>query len=72
MQEICHKQAQAMGAVFSPRPSYWRTIMASDYKYGRRKERQIGEFLERRGFSWVCAPGSRGVVDVFAGVGVKA
>jgi Holliday junction resolvase len=40
--------------------------MASDYKYGRRKEHQIGEFLERRGFTWVCAPGSRGVVDIFA------
>ena len=40
--------------------------MASDYKYGRRKEHQVGEFLERRGFSWGCAPGSRGVVDLFA------
>jgi len=66
MQEICHRQAQAMGVVFSATPSYWENIMASDYKYGRRKEYQIAEFLERRGFSWVCAPGSRGVVDVLA------
>jgi Holliday junction resolvase len=40
--------------------------MASDYEYGRRKEHQLGEFLERRGWSWGCAPASRGVVDVFA------
>src|SRR5260221_3498939 len=72
MQEICHRQAQAMGVVFSARQVIGGTIMASDYKYGRRKEHQIGEFLERRGFSWGCASGSRGVVDVFAKRGCQS
>jgi Holliday junction resolvase len=40
--------------------------MASDYKYGRQKELQVGEFLERHGFSWGRAAGSRGVADLVA------
>jgi Holliday junction resolvase len=40
--------------------------MANDYKYGRRKEFQVGEFLERRGFAWGCAVGSRGPADLVA------
>jgi|SRR5271157_546403 len=40
--------------------------MASNYEYGRRKELQVGELLERRGFSWGRAQGSRGPVDLVA------
>lgn len=40
--------------------------MASDYKYGRRKELQVGEFLERRGFAWGRTLGSRGPFDLIA------
>ena len=40
--------------------------MASDYGYGKRKELQVGEFLQRRGFAWGRASGSRGVVDLIA------
>ncbi|SRR6266571_2104654 len=40
--------------------------MASNYGYGRRKELQVGEFLERNGFEWGRAPGSRGPVDFVA------
>jgi Holliday junction resolvase len=38
----------------------------SQYGYGRRKELQVGEFLERRGFHWRRAPGSRGSIDLLA------
>jgi Holliday junction resolvase len=38
----------------------------SQYGYGRRKELQVGEFLERRGFQWTRAPGSRGSIDLLA------
>jgi Holliday junction resolvase len=40
--------------------------MASDYAYGKRKELQVGEFLQRRGYEWGRAPGSRGAVDLVA------
>ena len=40
--------------------------MASNYGYGRRKELQVGEFLERNGFEWGRAQGSRGPVDLVA------
>lgn len=40
--------------------------MSSHYGYGRRKELQLAEFLERRGFKWERARGSRGPVDVIA------
>jgi len=40
--------------------------MASDYSYGRRKELQVAEFLERRGFAWGRTPGSRGFFDLIA------
>lgn len=51
----------------------------SQYGYGRRKELQVGEFLERRGFHWRRTPGSRGSIDLLAengeircGIQVKA
>ncbi len=34
------------------------------YRYGRRKEFQIAEFLERRGWDWKIARGSRGPIDL--------
>jgi Holliday junction resolvase len=40
--------------------------MASDYAYGERKELQVGEFLERRGYDWGRAAGSHGAVDLVA------
>ncbi len=40
--------------------------MASNYGYGRRKELQVGELLERRGFSWGRTQGSRGPIDLVA------
>ncbi len=40
--------------------------MPTPYHYGRRKELQIGEFLERRGFFWDRSPGSRGPGDILA------
>lgn len=40
--------------------------MPTPYRYGRRKELQIGEFLERRGFTWRRSPGSRGAGDIVA------
>ncbi len=40
--------------------------MSSHYGYGKRKELQLGEFLERRGFDWERAQGSRGPVDLIA------
>lgn len=39
--------------------------MSKEYKYGRRKELQIGEFLERRGHKWWRSPGSKGPIDIF-------
>jgi len=42
-----------------------------EYKYGRRKELQLGEFLERRGFKWRRTPGSRGPADIIAGKGTR-
>jgi len=51
----------------------------SEYKYGRRKELQVSEFLERRGYKWSIAIGSRGPIDIIAkrkgrkwGIQVKA
>lgn len=51
----------------------------SEYKYGRRKELQVSEFLERRGYKWVISRGSRGPIDIIAkrksrkwGIQVKA
>jgi len=38
--------------------------MACHYKYGRRKELQVGEHLELRGFQWQRSPGSRGPIDL--------
>jgi Holliday junction resolvase len=38
----------------------------SQYRYGRRKELQVGEFLERRGFNWKRAAGSKGSIDLVA------
>lgn len=40
--------------------------MASNYGYGRRKEFQVAEFLERRGFKLGRARASRGPVDLVA------
>jgi Holliday junction resolvase len=40
--------------------------MSSDYAYGKRKELQVAEFLQRRGFDWGRAAGSRGCVDLLA------
>jgi len=40
--------------------------MSSHYGYGKRKELQVAEFLERRGFECGRAQGSRGPVDVIA------
>jgi Holliday junction resolvase len=40
--------------------------MATNYQYGMRKELQVGEFLERRGFAWDRSPGSRGPRDLIA------
>ncbi len=36
------------------------------YKYGRKKELQVGEFLGRRGFEWDRSPASRGAADIIA------
>lgn len=38
----------------------------SEYKYGRRKEFQVAEFLERRSYDWKIAKGSRGSIDIIA------
>jgi Holliday junction resolvase len=43
--------------------------MVTAYTYGRRKELQLAEALERRGFSWERAKGSRGPVDLVANKG---
>lgn len=50
-----------------------------DPNYGRKKELQVGEFLERQGFRWGRSPGSRGPFDIVAqkgrqvwGIQVKA
>jgi len=50
-----------------------------EYKYGRKKELQVGEFLEKKGYSWERSPGSRGSIDLIAkkgrrkwGIQVKA
>lgn len=43
--------------------------MSSHYGYGKRKELQVGEFLERRGFEWWRTLGSRGPVDLIASRG---
>jgi len=45
--------------------------MISNYKYGKRKELQVGEFLQRRGFLWGRAHGSRGPIDLFAQKGSR-
>lgn len=37
-----------------------------EYRYGRRKEFQVGEFLERRGWRWAVARASRGPADIVA------
>lgn len=41
-----------------------------EYIYGRRKELQVGEFLEKRGFEWQRSPGSKGPIDLLAKKGV--
>jgi len=38
----------------------------AEYIYGRRKELQVGEFLERRRFKWERSQGSRGPIDLVA------
>jgi len=38
----------------------------SNYRYGIRKERQVGKFLGRHGFRWRQVPGSRGPFDLVA------
>ncbi len=43
----------------------------SEYYYGRRKEFQVGEFLERRGFAWNRAAGSKGTIDLIAEKGSR-
>jgi Holliday junction resolvase len=43
--------------------------MSSHYGYGRRKELQLAEFLERRRFEWGRAVGSRGPLDLIANRG---
>lgn len=40
--------------------------MLQHYPYGRRREIQVAECLERRGFDRMRSPGSRGPVDLFA------
>lgn len=40
--------------------------MPSEYVYGRRKELQVAEFLQRRGFECERALGSRGPIDLIA------
>lgn len=42
----------------------------AQYKYGRRKELQVGEFLERRGCAWERSPGSKGSIDLIAQKGM--
>src|SRR5437899_2888611 len=42
------------------------TSMSSHYAYGKRKELQLAEFLQRRGFNWERNPASRGPVDLIA------
>ena len=42
-----------------------------EYLYGPRKELQVGEFLERREFSWDRSGGSRGSIDLIAEKGRK-
>ena len=41
------------------------------YAYGRRKELQVAEFLDRRGFTVARSPVSRGAVDLLAWKGRK-
>jgi Holliday junction resolvase-like predicted endonuclease len=38
----------------------------SDKRYGTKKELQVGEFLERRGFKWERVQDSRGAFDLRA------
>ena len=45
--------------------------MSSEYGYGRRKELQIGELLERNGWRWGVSKGSRGPVDLVAERGTQ-
>jgi Holliday junction resolvase len=45
--------------------------MISHYKYGRKKELQVGEFLQRRGFAWGRSQGSRGPIDLIAQKGSR-
>lgn len=40
--------------------------MVPEYRYGRRKELQVGEHLERNGWRWGVSRGSRGPVDLVA------
>ncbi|PYS76203.1 MAG: hypothetical protein DMF67_19920 [Acidobacteria bacterium] len=40
--------------------------MPKHYAYGKRKELQVAEFLERRGYAWQRAQGSRGPFDIAA------
>lgn len=43
-----------------------RVLRMAEYIYGRRKELQVGEFLERRRFKWERSQGSRGPIDLVA------
>jgi Holliday junction resolvase len=43
--------------------------MSSHYGYGKHKELQVAEFLERRGFKWDRTPASRGPLDLIAAKG---
>src|SRR5258708_14697219 len=43
--------------------------MSSHYGYGKRKELQMGEVLERRGFKWGRAASSQGPIDLIAARG---
>ena len=40
--------------------------MSTHYAYGKRKELQVAEFLERRGYAWERAKGRRGPYDIAA------
>lgn len=45
--------------------------MGSHYGYGKRKELQVAEFLEVRGFGWERSVGSRGAIDLIARKGSR-
>jgi len=45
--------------------------MKSQYRYGRRKERQVAKQLRKRGYSVIIQKGSRGASDIKAQKGSK-